>query len=260
MKTLQDWFKANKLTLNINKSVAMHFSNKISRNIEIKIDNLTLPVATKTKFLDVWIDSGLTWRNHLDELQLKLAKGQYLLQCCKNIFSMQTKLNIYYTHVYSHLVYGITVWGNMLSKEKIKKLQKHQNKCIKAISCREHVPDTYHELKLLTVEQIIKLSNLKMGYKVQHSQLPAPILMACKTYSQNNSLEKNHRYPTRCKREINRASARSNWYSNSFMVKSTIEYQHLPEFIKSINLFPAFVSWCKTLLLNENMVIGGTDN
>ena len=249
METLHDWFKANKLTLNISKSVVMHFSNKNKRKIVIKVGNLTLPVVTKTKFLGVWIDSRLTWNVHLDELKLKLAKGQYLLKCCRNIFSMQTKINIYYAHVYSHLVYGITIWGNMLSKEQIKKLQKQQNCCVRTISNKDSNPNTYRRLKLLTVEQIIRLSNLKMGYKVQHSQLPEPILVACKTDANNKTLSKSHHYPTRRKNEINRAVAHSKWYSNSFMLKSTSEYQNLPVSIKSIALYPLFVSKCKAHLL-----------
>ena len=87
------------------------------------MSGVPLPVATQTKFLGVWLDSTLNWNVHFGELTLKLAKGQHLLKCCKNIFSMQTKINIYYAHVYSHLVYGITIWGNILSKEKLKKLQ-----------------------------------------------------------------------------------------------------------------------------------------
>ena len=260
LKILQDWFKANKLTLNINKSVAMHFSNKKERNIKINVGEVPLPVATKTKFLGVWIDSSLSWNIHFDELILKLAKGQYLLKCCKNIFSMQTKVNIYYAHVYSHLVYGITIWGNMLPKEKLKKLQKLQNCCVRAIAGKEFNANTYKQLNLLTVEQIIRLYNLKMGYKVQHSQLPEPILIACKTDAQNKSLKKDHQYLTRHKHEINRVKAHSKWYSNSFMVQSTKEFQNLPDSIKSIKFFPSFVKTCKQQLLNTTLVTGCTDN
>ena len=65
LEILQDWFKANKLTLNLNKSVAMHFSNKNDHKIEIKANGMPLPVATSTKFLGVWIDSSLKMETHI---------------------------------------------------------------------------------------------------------------------------------------------------------------------------------------------------
>ena len=42
LKTLQDWFRANKLTLNINKLVCICFSNKESSPLQIKIGEETL--------------------------------------------------------------------------------------------------------------------------------------------------------------------------------------------------------------------------
>ena len=210
---------------------------------------MPLPEASSTKFLGVWIDSSLKWNTHFEELILKLAKGQYMLKCCKNIFSIQTKINIYYAHIYSHLVYGITIWGNMLTKEKIKKSQKLENRCVTVILGNKMIPDTYKHLKLLTVKQIIRLYNSKLGYKVQRSQLPVPILQVCKTDATNQTLTKDHPYMTRQKNEINWAKAFSKWYSNSFMVESSKEFQNLPESIRSIKLFPSFIKACKSYLL-----------
>ena len=63
LSTLQDWFCANKLTLNLNKTVYMHFGqgNQINykNKYKITIDSVTLPVVTNTKFLGIWIDNLL---------------------------------------------------------------------------------------------------------------------------------------------------------------------------------------------------------
>ena len=63
---LQDLFKVNKLTLNVNKSVCMHFASKESRQIQIPIDGTPLPMVTTTKFLGIWIDNCLKWQSHFD--------------------------------------------------------------------------------------------------------------------------------------------------------------------------------------------------
>ena len=124
LETLQDWFRVNKLNLNINKTVCMQFTKKQKRWYKIVIDNNTLPVVTKTKFLGVWIDSLLTWQPYFDQLCLKIIQNTNLLKRSKNHLNINTKKLIYYAHIYSHLVYGCTTWGNMLNESQQKKTPK----------------------------------------------------------------------------------------------------------------------------------------
>ena len=111
LKILQDWFQANKLTLNLNKAVVMIFGTKIPKNYKIEIDNHTLPVVTATKFLGTWIDSELNWKVHYDKLVVKLLQNMHMLRLCKNQFNIFTKRNIYFAHIYSHLSYGLHYVG-----------------------------------------------------------------------------------------------------------------------------------------------------
>ena len=83
----------------------------------------------------------------------------------------------------------------------------------------------------MKVKDIIKLQNLKLGFKVQHSQLPENILAVCKTDSNQNSLKKHHSYNTRRKNEQNCPKPDTRWYQTSFLVKSISEYQSLPSSI-----------------------------
>ena len=162
---------------------------------------------------------------------------------------MHTKKLIYYAHIYSHLVYSCTTWGNMLRKEQIKKLQRLQNKCIKLITGKSATKEVYQSVKELQIAEIIKLQNYKLGYKVQHSQLPAKIINACTTDANKDSLTKTHQYNTRRKSEQNCPWPRSKWYQESFMAKCVQAYQSLPDHIHNIQHFPSFVSKAKHMLL-----------
>ena len=251
LKTLQDWFQANKLILNLSKTVCMQFQNKkVDQHCHIDIDGYSLPVVTSTKFLGIWIDNKLKWQTHFDRLCLKIIRNTNLLKLCKNEINMCTKKLIYYAHIYSHLVYGCTTWGNMLRKEQIQKLQKLQNICLYYITNRRVTVSTYQEHKILRISSIIKLQNLKLGYKMQHSQLPKPVLEACTADSNKKTLVKKHHYNTRCKRELNHPAPKSKWYKNSFLVKSLTQYQSLPYEVRKIDHFQSFVSSCKKLLLD----------
>ena len=178
----------------------MSFGKTDSSQYRINISGESIPLLQKTKFLGIWIDSDLSWETHFDQLALKITKNQHLLRNCKNMFNIATKKTIYYAHVYSHLVYGCTVWGNMLVQWKLKKLQALQNKCVSYMIWGRVKPETYRTLKLLKGKEIIRLQTLKMGYKVQHSQLPRNIIRACITDANSKPLAKTHDYQTRQKR------------------------------------------------------------
>ena len=250
LKILKDWFQANQLMLNLDKTVCMHFGGNVKSKLSIAIGGITLPVVTHTKFLGIWIDNKLTWQVHLDHLALKLIRNTNLLRRGQNLLNMCTKKTIYYAHIYSHLVYGCTIWGNMLRRDQLDKLQKLQNNCIRLITKRKHTSESFQLLQLLTVSEIIKLQNLKLGFQVQHSRLPEMVAQACRTDAKSASLEKKHKYNTRRKREPNRPRPGSKWYNRSFLVKSMQEFQSLPDELKKIENQQHFVQLCKKHLLS----------
>ena len=137
LSILSDWFKANKLTLNIGKSVGLLFNlinRKGNTELEIKIEGQNIPLVNETKFLGVWVDSKLDWKIHTDKVLLKIKHNMNLLQQSKNLLPIHTKKILYYAQIHSHISYGLLVWGPMCSKDKLKKLQSMQNQCLKLIT------------------------------------------------------------------------------------------------------------------------------
>ena len=72
LDTLSDWFRANLLTLNEEKSVTMTFhpskfagnnktqkKKKLFAGCNITVNDIVLPEVTHAKFLGVWIDNAL---------------------------------------------------------------------------------------------------------------------------------------------------------------------------------------------------------
>ena len=81
LSTLQDWFNANKLTLNIGKMVGMLFSpHNNDHKLQIKINSTILPIVQSTKFLGIWIDSSLNWKTPVDKLSLRINSRNGLLK------------------------------------------------------------------------------------------------------------------------------------------------------------------------------------
>ena len=98
--------------------------------------------------------------------------------CIRNLLDTHSLINIYYAHIHSHLSYAITVWGSMSSKTQLNGLRKVQNQCIRIInkeSTTSDITGQYEKLKVLTVDQLVKLHLCKLGHMISHKQLPTPI-------------------------------------------------------------------------------------
>ena len=72
LKIASDWFKANKLSLNLNKTIYIIFrsTNKqiSSTTMDINIDNVIIPRVVSTKFLGVYVDQHLKWNIHIEDM------------------------------------------------------------------------------------------------------------------------------------------------------------------------------------------------
>ena len=170
LRTLSDWFKANLLTLNVDKSVSLTFKPRVfaGRNkfvgINIKIDNQLPPNVDTTKFLGVWLDSKLSWNKHMSKLFIKLKRSLSMLKLSQNYLSLHAKKCLYYAQIFSHLSYGILIWGNMLNQTQLAKLQSMQNKCFKLVLKQEPTPQNYHVQKMLRIKDLVMFVNMKHGH------------------------------------------------------------------------------------------------
>ena len=81
LTNVSNWFNANKLTINVKKTKFCFFHNSSKKeNILLWLPNLNINGFTieheyLIKFLGVWIDEILTWRDHIYTIENKIAKN-----------------------------------------------------------------------------------------------------------------------------------------------------------------------------------------
>ena len=81
MSVLLDWFKANKLTLNLEKTSCILLKKSGNKQeIQLEIDGIGIASTSHTKFLGLWLDSHLNWSLHLSQLFTKLKRNKALLR------------------------------------------------------------------------------------------------------------------------------------------------------------------------------------
>ena len=131
LKKLLSWFKANKLTMNIEKTVCMLFQQPGKLNkIQINIGDVTLTNQPETKFLGIWLDDQLCWKSHIQKLLLKLNRNANLLKYNQNIMPIETKKLVYHAHIGSHIQYGLLLWGIVPKENKLLNYKKYKTNAL----------------------------------------------------------------------------------------------------------------------------------
>ena len=75
---LSEWFKANKLSINVSKSKYMIFISRQKRltvDLSIKVNNSKLDKAKEVMFLGVILDEHLSWKSHISHVANKISKS-----------------------------------------------------------------------------------------------------------------------------------------------------------------------------------------
>ena len=232
---ITDWFRANKLTLNAEKTICVIFSpkNELSEEIKLNLGGHIIPCRTETKFLGVWIDKNLDWKKQTDVLLIKLRQNVGLFKKSKNILDKNALRSVYYVHIHSHLSYAISVWGSMSSMKQIQKLQKVQNICLTIMEPSRNITEAFKKLKILKINQLVQLELNKLAYKLAHNLLPIKLAQCMNCDASGKSLEKQHHYLTRNKHIPNLPQVSMKMYQKNFLLKSISLYSVLPKEITS---------------------------
>ena len=229
LKLLSDWLNANRLSLNLDKTKYIDFSNsERNRFLRLTLRNTQLESTDTIKFLGVIIDDKLTFKNHIDELVSKLSRAKGILWRYGSCIPVQTKRTIYFSLCYSHITYGICAWGggNLTYVNKIRNMQNQIIKLIYGDANRV----TYVENRLFSLDDAYKYFALLKIYR--------EIYNTDETYFSRKiwSTQRYHNYSTRFQVNQNLSIpfyARSRCFA-SFYYNSMSLWNRLPLEIKQI--------------------------
>ena len=93
LSIVQDWFNANRLTLNVGKSSYLLFqgNKQPSTCFQIVLNGIEIPRVRHTKFLGTWIDDRLNWEVHANKILTKIKCGLGMLRRSKNLLTSKAK-------------------------------------------------------------------------------------------------------------------------------------------------------------------------
>ena len=115
------------------------------------------------------VDEHLTWEEHITAISKKISRSIGIVTLLRPCMETELLVNLYYSLVYSHMIYGIHVWGTACQSE-MEKIKVLQNKAVRVISKVQHFqiygqapgPLTssdplYENLEILKLDDIFKL-------------------------------------------------------------------------------------------------------
>lgn len=172
LSAVAEWFKANKLSLNIEKTHYMifHKCNTSPNDFDFKIQNLSISRVKTFKFLGLMINEKMQWDDHYRMVKDKVMKSVGILHRLKHLLPFSTLLTIYHSLVMSHLNFHILSWGFDL--EPFHLLQKKAIRAITRSHFLSHTEPIFKQLNLPNLPTIFETAKLKFYHKYMNGILP----------------------------------------------------------------------------------------
>ena len=175
---VNEWFTANKLTLNISKTSFVIFRSKGNKNKNIpnsiKCEDIRIHRESQVKYLGLILDEHMRWDSHINEICNKLKCFFPIFYNIRHYLDMEHIRTIYYTMIYSRLKYGCIVTGQTYINH-IHKIQTLQNRLLKVISQKPYRFPTnklHNELSILKYTDMVEQETLSFVYQYIHGKLP----------------------------------------------------------------------------------------
>lgn len=149
------WFRTNNLKLNTSKTNVLLFKTtaRMRETLNVQLNGERIVLVESVKFLGIYIDSFLNWKEELNKIESKISSACYAIRSLRDEATIEQLKIVYYALVESHLRYSIKFWGNSYEYN-IHKAFVIQKRAIRTIvripqwqSCRQY----FKGLNILTV-------------------------------------------------------------------------------------------------------------
>ena len=98
MSILTNWYRANKLSLNVNKTVLLKFWPD-GKKFDIEVEGVNIVNSSHTKFLGIMVDDCLTLKHHVNAVMNRIRSNKKLLTDAKNLLNVNALRNVYQGHI-----------------------------------------------------------------------------------------------------------------------------------------------------------------
>jgi hypothetical protein len=250
LSLLNDWFLANKLSLNIKKTNFIVFRPRQKifdlNKIRIFLNGQEINRVAHTKFLGLIIDEHLSWDKHIEQIESKISKNIGIISKLKHTLPGYILLMLYNTLVLPYLNYCPMIWAHENNSTKINSIYKLQKRAVRTIckrGYREHAAPYFKELNLLTIFDISRFQLLQFVFKSKYNMLPNALQQL---YTSNDKI---HGYGTRQVSNYHLFNVKTTLRKQSPSFRGTKLWNELPVTLKDISFLNDFKNKLKQHIL-----------
>jgi hypothetical protein len=249
---LSRWVCANKLHINYDKTNFMIFqprSVKASVSVTAKkliFNNHIIDQVHSVKYLGILIDDKLSWTDHINYVTGKISSVIGILYRFKHVLPMNCKRNIYFSLIYSNLIYGVEVYANT-NYIHLKPLTVKCNRLLRMLqnkSRRTHLYDLYSTFNTLPVDLLFKYYTVKFMHRCLYDTANIPKVIS-NWFTRGSDI---HFHNTRHK---NNFFIKSNLNPKSILFYGPSLWSKLPPDLQNNSNINSFLKFYKKLLLSN---------
>ena len=210
---LRQWFCANNLTLNVNKTEKIIFSLR-------DVGNGVGGANGVVRFLGVQLDSRLIFENHVDAVASKITRSIFLLKNLCRTVEKSVVLMVFHALVQSLCNFSLLAWGHAPQSERIFGLQRRALRVVEGLDYGADVRASFVKLRVLT--------------------LPCRYIFDCIIYMKKNSgnysmCSELHSYNTRQSDSVYINSLRLKRSSIATLYYAPVFFNKIPREIRALN-------------------------
>jgi len=203
LQKLANWFRKNKMAVNISKTKYMIFRPRGSvvdlqgKNVLFNNNEIGKPINENLisklercyndhpdkdhrtyKLLGVLFDEYLSFDPHVQKICSKISQSNFIISRAKNSLNKTSLKMLYHSMIHPHLMYCLPVYG-CTSLKNINKLNKAQRKAIRTISKAKYNDPTqllFKDLKILPFDKLITYSQGLITHAIYHKYCPTALI------------------------------------------------------------------------------------
>ena len=176
--TLSDFFRANKLKLNVGKTNMVCFRKKslefAKEQLIVTLDGEQIACENQATFLGITLDSHLSWEPHCNRIANRMAQNAGVLNRVKNFIPLDSRKILYHSLVSSHFTYGLEAWGSCQPRftQRIRTIQKKAIRSVSNSGWLSHSEPRMRNLGILAMQDQYRYQCAGMIFDMLHGHAP----------------------------------------------------------------------------------------
>lgn len=135
LNIISQWFERNLLKMNLAKTNFIIFNNyrdipSIHDLKGVHLDGSFISRVDTLKYLGIWFDANLNWREHINRIKMKLLPLNFAIYRNRKVIPQKQLWLLYNSLFMSKIHYLNPIWNNC-SEQLTNEIQRIQNKVIK---------------------------------------------------------------------------------------------------------------------------------